>query len=137
MIDQEFIDRCKSPEFQKIVEIERKENHFRSNKWQRENPALQAECNRRYSKTEKGKIANRRRLAIYRRSIRELSKLLDQQEKEAIRMFYVNCPPGYEVDHIIPISKGGKHHITNLQYLSPTENRSKGNRIDWVPKYQT
>jgi len=35
----------------------------------------------------------------------------------------------YEVDHIIPISKGGKHHEVNLQILTAIENRKKHNKI--------
>ena len=50
---------------------------------------------------------------------------------ELIREIYLNCPDGYEVDHIIPISKGGLHHQDNLQYLTISENRSKGNKLDW------
>ena len=46
-----------------------------------------------------------------------------------IKEFYQNCPIGYEVDHIIPVSKGGLHSISNLQYLTKTENRKKGNKI--------
>lgn len=34
----------------------------------------------------------------------------------------------HEVDHIIPISKGGKHHENNLQILTQTENRKKYNK---------
>ena len=48
---------------------------------------------------------------------------------DEIREFYKNCPDGYEVDHIIPVSKGGKHHEDNLQYLTAEENRKKGNKI--------
>lgn len=49
--------------------------------------------------------------------------------KDKIKEIYLNCPEGYEVDHIIPLSKGGKHHEDNLQYLTISENRSKNNRI--------
>jgi len=35
----------------------------------------------------------------------------------------------HEVYHIIPISKGGKHHENNLQILTATENRKKYNKI--------
>jgi len=35
----------------------------------------------------------------------------------------------YEVDHIVPISKGGLHHEDNLQVLPWIENRKKGNKI--------
>ena len=46
-----------------------------------------------------------------------------------IKEIYRNCPPGHEVDHIIPLSKGGKHHEDNLQYLTIAENRSKGSKL--------
>ncbi len=46
-----------------------------------------------------------------------------------IKEIYLNCPGGYEVDHIIPISKGGLHHQDNLQYLTPDENKRKSNKL--------
>lgn len=46
-----------------------------------------------------------------------------------IKEIYLNCPDGYEVDHITPVSKGGLHHQDNLQYLTVSENRRKGNKI--------
>jgi len=46
-----------------------------------------------------------------------------------IKEFYKNCPEGYEVDHIIPLSKGGSHSLSNLQYLTVSENRKKSNKI--------
>jgi 5-methylcytosine-specific restriction endonuclease McrA len=50
-------------------------------------------------------------------------------DRKAIKEYYRLCPKGYEVDHIIPISKGGLHDLPNLQYLTIRENRSKGNKI--------
>ena len=47
----------------------------------------------------------------------------------ALQEFYANCPDGYEVDHIIPISKGGLHSLVNLQYLPKEENRRKSNKL--------
>ena len=35
----------------------------------------------------------------------------------------------HEVDHIIPLSKGGLHHPSNLQVLTAEENRKKSNKI--------
>ena len=35
----------------------------------------------------------------------------------------------HEVDHIIPLSRGGLHQPSNLQILTQEENRKKGNRI--------
>ena len=48
-----------------------------------------------------------------------------------IKLFYKNCPDGYEVDHKIPISKGGAHSISNLQYLTVSDNRRKSAKLDW------
>ncbi|MEH2282318.1 MAG: HNH endonuclease signature motif containing protein [Nostoc sp.] len=42
--------------------------------------------------------------------------------------FYKNCPNDYEVDHIIPLSRGGNHDVSNLQYLTKKLNISKKNR---------
>lgn len=53
---------------------------------------------------------------------------------DLIKDIYLNCPDGYEVDHIIPINKGGLHHQDNLQYLTVSENRSKGDRLNWSPR---
>ena len=50
-------------------------------------------------------------------------------DMKIIKEIYLNCPEGYEVDHIIPISKGGLHHQDNLQYLTPTENKQKSNKM--------
>ena len=50
-------------------------------------------------------------------------------DMDKIKKIYQNCPDGYEVDHIIPISKGGLHHQDNLQHLPISENRRKGNKI--------
>ena len=47
----------------------------------------------------------------------------------ALQEFYANCPKGYEVDHLIPISKGGLHSLSNLQYLTKSENRRKSNKM--------
>lgn len=35
----------------------------------------------------------------------------------------------HEVDHIIPISRGGKHHEDNLQIITMSENRKKHSKI--------
>ncbi len=48
---------------------------------------------------------------------------------QALQEFYYNCPEGYEVDHVIPISRGGFHTLANLQYLTVSDNRKKSNKI--------
>ncbi len=50
---------------------------------------------------------------------------MTEEDKKKLQEFYLNCPNGHEVDHIIPLAKGGLHHPDNLQILSRTENRKK------------
>jgi 5-methylcytosine-specific restriction endonuclease McrA len=67
--------------------------------------------------------ARRRRLRL------QMPPWVDRRE---IRAIYALCPPGYEVDHIIPLRGehvSGLHVPWNLQYLPKEENRRKGNRL--------
>lgn len=70
---------------------------------------------------------SRQRSAKYRAALRNQTPSDANMEK--IAEIYKNCPVGYEVDHIIPINKGGLHHEDNLQYLTIKENRSKKDRL--------
>lgn len=83
----------------------------------------------KYYKTDKGRKAIRRGQALRDKRFRYASIGLSEKEKEEMRDFYANCPEGYEVDHIIPISKGGRHCMDNLQYLTREENRKKFNKM--------
>ncbi len=89
---------------------------------------------REYFKTEKGKAAKQRGY-LKRQLNKKLSeKDLSFEEKQLIGQFYKNCPEGYEVDHIHPISKGGKHRLSNLQYLTRADNMRKYDKIEWKPE---
>lgn len=78
----------------------------------------------------KGKILARQQIYKGERAKR-IPLWYNLQQKE-IENFYLNCPPGYQVDHIIPL-KGdlvsGLHVIENLQYLSIEDNLRKGNKF--------
>lgn len=90
-------------------------------------------CSRECSGIERRKseehinATNAARQSRYR--AKKLRVLSPDADRNKIKQFYLNCPVGYEVDHIIPLSKGGKHHEDNLQYLTILENRKKNNRI--------
>ncbi len=56
-------------------------------------------------------------------------------DREAIKQFYKGCPPGYHVDHIVPLKSDkvcGLHVLYNLQYLPAVENLKKGNKLESV-----
>lgn len=74
------------------------------------------------------------REAYARYSARKKYQTPIDEDLSAIKLFYQNCPDGYEVDHIIPISKGGPHSLTNLQYLTISENRKKWCKIMEPPE---
>jgi hypothetical protein len=65
--------------------------------------------------------------------VKQRTPIWYEQEKEAIREFYSNCPVGYEVDHIVPISASkasGLHTLANLQYVLAEVNRRKYNKFE-------
>lgn len=52
---------------------------------------------------------------------------------ESIKEFFLGCPPGHHVDHILPLQGelvSGLHVLDNLQYLPASENLSKSNRFN-------
>ena len=48
-----------------------------------------------------------------------------------IARIYMHTPEGYEVDHIVPLAKGGAHTPDNLQYLPARANRRKHAKLDY------
>ena len=84
---------------------------------------------REYRKTETGRIAYRNSSA--KRRIRENVAILSKEEKELLLFIYKNCPEGYQVDHIIPISLNGQHIPNNLQYLPKEVNLRKSNSLNY------
>jgi hypothetical protein len=106
---KDFIQKTTILYEEKVEQLGR-ENY--ENSWLFQHPEKRKECINRY--------------ASYKQ---EQWKELTIQEKRDVKNFYKNCPKELEVDHIIPLSKGGRHHVTNLQYLTVTENRKKWNKI--------
>lgn len=118
---KEFIERCNAKKFQKNVH---RDSKYLDNKIFKKYKKIK----QKYYKTKEGINARKRGDEKRRERKKIASSDLDWEQKQLIAEFYANCPPGYEVDHIIPIGRGGKHILSNLQYLTPQENRRKFNR---------
>lgn len=98
-------------------------------KWERKFCCQKCSSHYRY-KGEDHKQKIRNKVAAKRRAHMKMAIIpLTEEEEKRISEIYLNCPKGYEVDHVIPISKGGKHHPNNLQYLTMHENRKKYNHV--------
>ena len=80
-----------------------------------------------YRKTEKGMSVRKNHHAKRKALKRNLACCSSSIDMETLRIIYKDCPSGYHVDHILPLSKGGLHHPDNLQYLPAVINIKKGN----------
>jgi 5-methylcytosine-specific restriction endonuclease McrA len=78
---------------------------------------------------------NNMRASKRRAAVRNQTPDLTEEQVKEILTIYEECSRisnetgiPHEVDHIIPICKGGLHHPNNLQILTMKENRSKGGK---------
>lgn len=85
---------------------------------------------------------------LYKAGAKARSKRVKQAtpkwaDVKGIVEFYVNCPEGHDVDHIVPLKAtvdgvrvaSGLHVIENLQYLPKADNDAKGTELPrefWV-----
>jgi hypothetical protein len=103
----------------------RENKNANSLEWQRENREHLRAYQREYYK---GKYAARN--AKHNKRIKERFVFDDMDE---IQEFYRNCPEGHHVDHIVPLNGknvSGLHTVSNLQYLTATENLRKYNKYE-------
>ena len=101
--------------------------------WQNHKDKIK-EIDNRYNKSEKGKIVNTNKSAKRRAKVK--NQLPTDANFDIIKEIYTECRRlsletgiPHEVDHIIPIAKGGLHHQDNLQIITMVENRKKGANI--------
>lgn len=101
-------------------------------KWRAKNSAKRtADTSRWRSENPKKARALWAHLASARRA-RAFSATPKWVGREALSAIYRDCPKGFHVDHIVPLSSHlvcGLHVPWNLQYLPAHANRSKGNKL--------
>lgn len=76
------------------------------------------------------KARARNRIVQAKRKAAKLQRIPLWVDLEAIDAFYLACPDGMHVDHIVPLqgdNVSGLHVLNNLQYLEASENLSKSN----------
>jgi hypothetical protein len=96
----------------------------------------------KYYKSTKGKARSRYYNSQRRTKQREASKQNSLKDKKIIQHYYTwsvrlenKLGIKFHVDHIVPVSKGGLHHHSNLQVVPASWNISKHNRNTerWLP----
>ena len=89
--------------------------------------------NQRYFATERGKAVNRAKGAKYKAAkLQRIPVWMTKDELKMMRFFYIKCPEGFDVDHIVPLqgrNVSGLHVLSNLQYLTKEENGRKANKF--------
>ena len=96
-------------------------------KWTNKNKGKIAKTKRKWRDQNKNKYNAAHALI----RARKLNTTPAWADKKQIQEFYQKCPPGYEVDHIVPLNGKnvcGLHVLNNLQYLTKNQNRRKGNK---------
>lgn len=112
-----------------------KENPDRVNKrnklWKQKNPERYKEFQKKYNSSVPEK--KRKHAATRRCKKKDQSPILTENQKKIIDCFYKQSVRlterfgfQFEVDHIIPVSRGGTHKPSNLQVLPMKINRVKG-----------
>lgn len=91
--------------------------------------ARQREFNLAYKESEHGRNKRRAHHAARKAAIRGAG--CSDADKRLMETIYATCPKGHQVDHILPIAKGGKHHPDNLQYLPAEVNNAKRAKTDF------
>ena len=122
---------------EKFLELGRKyrEDHKEYRKQRREEKKEEkAVYDKKYRKNNRDKYNAHN--ANYRvKKLNQTPTLTEAQERQ-IGLLYKKCHElgmYWNIDHIIPISKGGLHHPNNLQIVTKSYNLQKHNSLDFRP----
>ncbi len=134
--DREKAKYIKKGRYRVSEEQQRKNATDYARRWREKNREKVRESSRKHY--HKHKALHQLHSKIYKSKVRagrvgevkakDLCTLLEEQ-KSLCAICKKLLSEEKEIDHIIPISKGGKHSIENLQWTCRYCNRSKGNKI--------
>lgn len=97
---------------------------------------------KKYRSSDKGKVANQNKSSRRRAIKKKASANLTFTEEQLIKQYYNHSVRlknklgiEFHVDHIVPLSRGGLHHPSNLQVVPARWNIRKHNRNTnlWLP----
>ena len=97
-----------------------------------ENPEKARSERRRYYSTPYGKQAIDSSRDRRRRNLKESKKVLDKEIRSLMSSPCVACGDSkVTIDHIVPIAKGGRHSVGNIQPMCRRCNGSKGTKFNF------
>lgn len=113
------------------VELERQRSRKEGLRWRKANPERVRELARRWRvRNPEQRAANRAK----RRARTKVDSLTVFERAQMLAVYAiarartVQTGVQHHVDHVVPLARGGRHHPSNLQVLTATENIRKGAR---------